>query len=742
MRSQETPSPLGQVRSTSLRTVVGAIGLVAALVVSLAGPISYATVTYLERAEILSFKASVNASKLAKYIFAHGRLWQYQRVRLAEIIELPESTGEPIRQRVVDANAKVVLEEGAKLSGPLLRRQAPIFIEGNAVGRIEVEESLTPFLITLALISLVSLVLGSGAYVAFRVLPLKVLDRTLGQLNVQNERFDAALNNMSEGLCMFDGQQRLLVSNARYAQMYGLQPDQVKPGITLREICAKRISHGVYAGEIPEEYAGKLLSLVAQKEPSTRLQELSDGRVIAIKYQPMPVGGWVATHEDITEQRRIQERIAYMAHHDGLTGLPNRVLLREGLEAALHSERDTHDLAVLCLDLDRFKEINDTLGHATGDALLGVIAERLRSCVRDTDIVARIGGDEFAIVQTGGEQPKDSTTLAARIIELTAGPVVINDQQMVVGTSIGIAIAPNDGTDTDQLLRNADLALYRAKTDGRGAYRFFEPEMDRRMQARRKLESDLRKALDNHEFELYYQPLVNLEHDEICGFEALLRWNHPERGKVMPAAFIPLTEETGLIVPIGKWVLQQACAEAAGWPDHFKVAVNVSAVQFMNPGLATTIISALTTSGLAPNRLEIEITESVMLQDADAALATLTQLHDLGVRIALDDFGTGYSSLSNLRKFPFDKIKIDRSFIADLSEANVDAIAVVRSVARLGASLGMATTAEGVETKDQLDLVRAEGCTEIQGYYFCRPSPASEIARLFMSASRKTVDAA
>ena len=609
MWSQETTSPLGQVRSTSLRTVVGAIGLVAALVVSLAGPISYATVTYLERAEILSFKASVNASKLAKYIFAHGRLWQYQRVRLAEIIELPESTGEPIRQRVVDANAKVVLEEGAKLSGPLLRRQAPIFIEGNAVGRIEVEESLTPFLITLALISLVSLVLGSGAYVAFRVLPLKVLDRTLGQLNVQNERFDAALNNMSEGLCMFDGQQRLLVSNARYAQMYGLQPDQVKPGISLREICAKRISHGVYAGEIPEEYAGKLLSLVAQKEPSTQLQELSDGRVIAIKYQPMPVGGWVATHEDITEQRRIQERIAYMAHHDGLTDLPNRVLLREGLEAALHSERDTHDLAVLCLDLDRFKEINDTLGHATGDALLGVIAERLRSCVRDTDIVARIGGDEFAIVQIGGDQPKDATTLAARIIELTTCPVVINDQQMVVGTSIGIAIAPNDGTDTDQLLRNADLALYRAKTDGRGAYRFFEPEMDRRMQARRKLESDLRKALDNHEFELYYQPLVNLERDEICGFEALLRWNHPERGKVMPAEFIPLSEETGLIVPIGKWVLQQACAEAAGWPDHLKVAVNVSAVQFMNPGLANTIISALSTAGLTPNRLELEITE-------------------------------------------------------------------------------------------------------------------------------------
>ena len=351
-----------------------------------------------------------------------------------------------------------------------------------------------------------------------------------------------------------------------------------------------------------------------------------------------------------------------------------------------------------------------------------------------------MGGDEFAILQIGGEQPKDATALAARLLELIGSPFDIGGQQVAIGTSIGIAIAPSDGKEADQLLRNADLALYRAKSDGRGTYRFFEPEMDRRAQARRRLEADLRKALQNGEFELYYQPLVNLERDEIAGFEALLRWNHPERGKVLPGEFVPLSEETGLIVPIGAWVLRQACAEAAKWPDHLKVAVNLSAVQFKGEGLATLIITAIAEAGLRPDRLEIEITKSVMLQDPDAAFAVLTRLHDLGIRIALDDFGTGYSSLSNLRKFPFDRIKIDRSFVADLSEANVDAIAVVRSVAQLGVSLGMATTAEGVETKDQLDLVRSEGCTDVQGYYLSRPIPASEIARLLQS--EKAVDAA
>jgi predicted signal transduction protein with EAL and GGDEF domain len=334
-------------------------------------------------------------------------------------------------------------------------------------------------------------------------------------------------------------------------------------------------------------------------------------------------------------------------------------------------------------------------------------------------------------------------TLASRLLEVVATPIDIDGHNLLVGTSIGIAVAPGDGDDPDQLLKNADLALYRAKSEGRGTYRFFEPEMDQRMQARRSLEKDLRDALITGQFALHYQPLVNLERDEICGFEALLRWTHPVRGKVPPGEFIPIAEESNLIVPIGEWVIRQACAEAARWPEHLKVAVNVSPAQFKARNLADVVLQSLASAGIGPSRLELEITESVMLQDEEAAFATLTRLHDLGVRIALDDFGTGYSSLSNLRKFPFDKIKIDRSFVSDLSTANVDALAVVRSVAQLGVSLGMATTAEGVETREQLDAVRAEGCTEIQGYFICPPSPPDEIERLIGRLSpRRAADAA
>jgi predicted signal transduction protein with EAL and GGDEF domain len=321
--------------------------------------------------------------------------------------------------------------------------------------------------------------------------------------------------------------------------------------------------------------------------------------------------------------------------------------------------------------------------------------------------------------------------LAKRIQDAISDPFDLEGHHVAIGTTIGIAIAPADGAEPDQLLRNTDLALYRAKSEGRGAYRFFEPEMDQRMQARRSLERDLRSALTNGEFEVYYQPLVNLKSDKICGFEALLRWTHPMRGKIAPSEFIPLAEETGLIVSIGDWVLRQACAEAADWPDDLKIAVNLSPVQFKSRHLLQTVLTALASSGLSAKRLELEITESAMLEDEDAAFDILARLHDLGVRIALDDFGTGYSSLSNLRKFHFDKIKIDRSFVSDLSVANLDALAIVRSVAQLGVTLGMATTAEGVETKEQRDSVYAEGCTEMQGYYISPAVPAREIPGLF-----------
>jgi diguanylate cyclase (GGDEF)-like protein/PAS domain S-box-containing protein len=433
---------------------------------------------------------------------------------------------------------------------------------------------------------------------------------------------------------------------------------------------------------------------------------------------------------DVTERKQAEARIAYMAQHDALTDLPNRVLFHERLDAALAQlDRRGGILAVHCLDLDQFKGVNDTLGHPIGDDLLRVVAERLKANMRDCDLVARLGGDEFAVIQMNIEHPRQASDLAARLIEALSANYDIQSHEVVIGASIGIALAPSDGDAADVLLRNADMALYRAKAVGRGSSHFFEPEMDRRIQARRILELDLRKAFANGEFELYYQPLVNLHADRISGFEALLRWHHPERGMVLPGEFIALAEEIGLIGPLGEWVLRRACTEAARWPGELKIAVNLSPVQFRTRGVVQAVLSALAYSSLPPHRLELEITESVLLGETEANLAILHQLREIGARISMDDFGTGYSSLSYLRSFPFDKIKIDRSFVRDLAE-RPDCMAIIRAVAGLGKSLGIATTAEGVETREQLDCLRAEGCTEAQGYLFSPPRPAADIMAL------------
>ncbi len=419
-----------------------------------------------------------------------------------------------------------------------------------------------------------------------------------------------------------------------------------------------------------------------------------------------------------------------MAHHDSLTDLANRVLFREHVEQALaRARRYDEGFAVICLDLDRFKDVNDTLGHPVGDMLLKAVADRLRGCVRESDVVARLGGDEFAVLEIGSGLPSHVGILAGRIVEALGAPFDLDGHEVVVGASLGVAVAPADGADPDQLLKNADMALYRAKADGRGVFRFFEPGMDARLQERRALEVDLRTALANGEFDLFYQPLINAGTSQISGFEALLRWRHPGRGMVPPAEFIPVAEEIGLIAPLGEWVLRQACREAAWWPTDIRVAINLSPAQFRSRNLVQVVASALVASSLSPGRLELEITESVLLHDNEATLAVLHQLRALGVRIAMDDFGTGYSSLSYLLSFPFDRIKIDRSFVRDISE-RADCAAIVQSIASLGASLGMATTAEGVETGEQLQLLKAVGCTEVQGYYFARPQPAGEARRL------------
>jgi diguanylate cyclase (GGDEF)-like protein len=460
---------------------------------------------------------------------------------------------------------------------------------------------------------------------------------------------------------------------------------------------------------------------------------LKNGRTFKIRHRPMPDGGWVATHEDITEQRASEVKIEYMAHHDALTDLANRVLLNERLEQALGRRIHREEMvAVHHLDLDQFKAVNDTFGHPVGDKLLKIVADRLRGLVRETDTIARMGGDEFVVVQSPITDPAAATCLAQRIIGSLGEPFEIDGHQTVIGVSIGIAVGPGDGLRPDRLLRNADLALYRAKGDGRGIFRFFEPAMDLQMQTRRIMERDLRRALPGGEFELHYQPVVNLAQNEISGFEALIRWHHPEKGMVAPAAFIPLAEEIGFIVPLGEWVIRQACATAAQWPGELHVAVNISAVQFRSPGLLQVIVGALAASGLQPTRLEIEITETVLLQNKEATLAVLHQLRALGVRIAMDDFGTGYSSLTYLQCFPFDKIKIDRSFVKDITE-NTGSLNIVRAVAGLANGMGMTTIAEGVETEEQLEKIKSEGCTEMQGFLFSRPLPAAEIERLFLS---------
>lgn len=434
--------------------------------------------------------------------------------------------------------------------------------------------------------------------------------------------------------------------------------------------------------------------------------------------------------EDIAERKRAEAQIARLAHYDPLTDLPNRVLFQKSLTDALSRRaRKGDQLAVHFIDLDRFKTVNDTLGHPLGDALLREAAERLRRCVREGDTVARLGGDEFAVVQTGLSDMDGATRLAARIVAAMAAPFDLAGHQVVIGASVGVSAAPSDGEDVDELLKKADMALYRAKGDGRGAFHFFERAMDEQLQARRALELDLRRALQDGEFELFYQPLYHLGDERVTGCEALLRWNHPERGMVSPADFIPLAEEIGLIVPLGDWVLRNACAEAARWPDHVRLAVNLSPAQFRDRSLVATVVSALAASGLPAHRLELEITESVLLQDNAANMTMLHDLKALGVRISMDDFGTGYSSLSYLRSFPFDKIKIDQTFVRDILHDS-DALAIIKAVLDLGASMGVVTTTEGVETQAQLDALRGQGCAEIQGYFISRPAPAADIAKM------------
>ncbi len=558
-------------------------------------------------------------------------------------------------------------------------------------------------------------------------LPLAIIlaQRTslLGKLRRNVDITQAALGNMAQGLSMYDAAGGLVATNDRFAQIYQVPAQLLAPGTRIQEI----IGHLVRSGQLPPPLEAHLERAAAATSTliDTELR-LANGKVVELKIRPLPDGGWVATHEDITDRVRANEHIAFLASHDSLTGLPNRVTFAQNLERSMSCARDGKRVALHTIDLERFKEINDTLGHFVGDAILRQVAARLQCTAGDGYAVYRLAGDEFTVIQLAICSQTDAGELAQKIVEALSEPYRLDAHTVVMSASVGIAIAPDDSEIPVDLIKKSDLALYCAKSHGRGTYRFFEPGMDAILRERRELEHDLRLAVQRGEFEVHYQPVLDLESGRIAGLEALVRWSHPTRGVMYPDSFIEVAEDTGLIVPIGEWVLRQACRDAADWPHDVKIAVNLSPAQFKRGDLVSMVISALGAAGLDPLRLELEITESVLLHDESWVRETLLELRRLGIGIAMDDFGTGYSSLGYLRSFPFDRLKIDRSFTADIA-VNAQALAIVRATIALAQILGMKVTAEGVESAAQLDILAREGCSEAQGFYIGRPASSDLI---------------
>ena len=567
------------------------------------------------------------------------------------------------------------------------------------------------------------------------------------EIQTLNRRFKFALDNMSRGLSMFDSERCLIVCNTRYGELYHLPENLLVQGTPFSEIRNWRINVGTgVAGDVIDGansvWPFESKALIDKGEMIPLAHELVDGRIIQVSFQPLDGGGWVALHEDATEERRQDARIERLAHFDSVTNIANRYFFKERLDGAFReAAKSGTGFAVHWIDLDRFKEVNDTFGHPVGDALLQQVAARLSNAVRVEDFVARLGGDEFAVIQGHVDGFGETEPLAQRLIAVLSEPYMIGALRVEIGASVGVVAAPEQGSNAEDLIRNADIALYQAKASGRGRHVNFEPALIKDLQARRSLEADLVEALRDGAFDLHYQPILDLGSGKVTVCEALMRWKHRVRGFVSPAVFIPVAEEIGAICELGAFALRRACSDAAGWPDGIRVAVNLSAVQFAAGELYQTVATVLAETGLAPNRLELEITETVFMRDDTATIETLVKLRAMGITIALDDFGTGFSSLNYLRRFPFDKIKIDQSFIRDLA-SRVECVAIVRAIADLAKTLGMTTVAEGVETSDHLQRVSSAGCDAVQGYLISRPVSRDLLGAAIAGASAGTMLAA
>ena len=557
---------------------------------------------------------------------------------------------------------------------------------------------------------------------------LLLQQHSLEQLNTW---FEVALNNMVRGLSMFDADQRLIVCNNSYRQIYSLPEELTRPGTPLTEIVRYHLHHETGRETTIEEakfskWLSDHLAKLAEGRSFTQVQNLRSGRTLLVTYQPLADGGWVDIQEDVTEKRRAEERIEWLAHHDALTGVANRFYFRETFESALKDLGKGRSVALHWLDLDRFKEVNDTYGHPIGDALLKAVAQRLRGCIRKTDFLARLGGDEFAILQSEGGRNEPCERLAKRVLSAIAKPYNILGNTITISASLGIVRAPAHGHTPDELLKNADVALYNVKSAGRCGYEFYSRGRNRHLMVQRRLESDMHSALSREQFELHYQPILSLCTHNVTSCEALLRWRHPRNGMLVPSEFLSLAEKTGAIIDIGRWVLKQACCDAARWVDDLTVTVNLSMLQFENGDLTSAVREALTDSGLPAKRLELEIGEGLIDRDKGMMRCTLDELRELGVGITLDDFGKSSGSISSLRSFPFDKVKIDRALVREMPGTTENA-GIVKAVTALAETLGMGTVAEGVETIDELNTVARAGCNRAQGFYFSRPVPMAQL---------------